>query len=269
MEMVDPERVALLPGQSIEAMFLPESGVSGQVGFFIRSADRSVRSASGDGIQQRAGVIRFNDILLVVTMIRLGDRSEEFFDIWWNYHSPEAAEHFQRMATQDKLTLHFYTSEGKDFSLDQENAFRKFFSNLPGILKKAGQWTDIEFDRAVRGFCAESYPKDNLWDMIDLKPDAGLTELDLQSQINAYQENLPEELRPFYLYVPDKGHCIKVIPSVFEEQASEGNPQEFVHPAPVKTVLRCGIRWIKGFPVAPIPFIPGHGLAVPPDDSEF
>jgi hypothetical protein len=84
-----------------------------------------------------------------------------------------------------------------------------------------------------------------------------------------YPGLIPFDLREFYIYTPDKGHCIKIIPSILEIEATREDPEQFLQPAPVKTVLRCGFRWLKGYPVAPIPFIPCHGLAIPPEDLEF
>lgn len=269
MGLVDPSKVSLQPGQGMEALFEPGPGSPEEVGLFFRSLQGIVPQNGDLTIVQRAGVVRFNDILLVVTMIKLESTEPEFFDIWWDYHSQSGARHFRKMAEQDRLTLHFYDSEGIGSSVDRDNGFQKFFSNLPGILKEVDPWTEIEFDRAVRGFCAEAYPKENLWDMIDLRPDFGETIEGAHDSLADYMAKVPENLHPFYEYVSDKGHCIRVIPSAFEEEAAEGDPSEFLHPAPVKTVLRCGVRWVNGFPVVPVPFIPGVGLAVPPDDSEF
>ncbi len=97
-------------------------------------------------------------------MIRVdSDNADELFDIWWNYHSQEGIEDFRRISEQDTITVHFYDDQGKDFSVATQNSFQKFFQYLEPIIKKSKHWTEIEFDRAVRGFCAESYPKENLW----------------------------------------------------------------------------------------------------------
>ena len=105
--------------------------------------------------------------------------------------------------------------------------------------------------------------------MIKLRPEAQDTDSGRIPDIEDYPDPIPDELRPFYTYLPEQGHCIRIIPSMLEEEATKGNPDKYLYPAPVKTVLRCGIRWVQGYPVAPIPFIPGHGLAVPPDDAEY
>ncbi|MBI4961938.1 MAG: hypothetical protein HY913_01540 [Desulfomonile tiedjei] len=270
MDLINPDNLQLVPGESIGAMFSTGPESPEQVGLFLRSAFGIPRGNGDLGIMQRAGLIQFNDVLLVLTMVKLDGPADELFDIWWNYHSRRGDEQFKRMAEQDRLTVHFYSETGKDFTIDAENGFQRFFSNLHKHFERVPSWTEVEFDRAVRGFCAQAYPKENLWDMIEFSAETDQSaEKDETVDPEAYVQTLPEELRPFYVYLADKGHCIRIVPSTFEQEASDGNPEDYLHPAPVKTVLRCGIRWTKGYPVAPIPFIPGHGLAVPPDDQEF
>lgn len=269
MEFINPDTLRLVPGQSIHGVFMTGPDEEGQVGLFIRSLSGALADETGLWVKQRAGLIRIDDVLLVLTMVRVNSSTEELFDVWWNYHSSVGPEHFKRMAEQEKLTVHFYDEDGKRFSIETENGFRKFFSDLGKIIGKTDPWTEVEFDRALRGFCAESYPKENLWEMIEFRPEAGESEDVTEPGLQTYPGPIPGELVPFYLYVPGQGHCINIVPSLFEQDAAKGDPGGFLHPAPVKTVLRCGIRWVKGHPVAPIPFIPGHGLAVPPDDVEL
>lgn len=271
MEIVDPERMRLVPGQSMHALFAQEPSGPGEIGLFVRALSGRGLYASSTGIQQRAGLIRFDDVLLVLTMIKVGRTDEELFDVWWNYHAPEGLACFRQMSEQERLTVHFYDDKGKSFSIVTENEFRKFFSDLGSLIAKTKPWTEVEFDRAVRGFCAQSYPKENLWQMIEFGSQIQETSGDPRkgSGIDDYQGSIPYDLRPFYTYVQQQGHCIRVIPSILADRASAGNPEDYLHAAPVKTVLRCGIRWVRGFPVAPIPYIPGHGLAVPPEDEEL
>jgi len=269
MELINPELLRLVPGESIEAMYSRNPGDQGEIGFFVRSVTR-ISHHNGDlAIRQRGGLIKYDDVFLVLTMIEVEGEQTEFFDIWWNYRAPGMPDHFRKMTQQETLTVSFYTETGKEFSIETDNSFRKFFSYLPGVIDQAEPWTEVDFDRALRGFCAQSYPKENLWEMIIHKTEM----VELQGApvqgIDSYPGVIPEELKPFYDYLPTQGHSIKIIPSTFEEKALDGDPEEFLFPAPVKTVLRCGIRWAKGYPVAPIPFIPGHGLAVPPDDTEY
>lgn len=269
MNLINPDKLQLVPGQSIQGIFAPSPNKPEQIGFFVRSATGVIRQNGGLNIRQRAGLIQYNNVLLVVTMIKVEGHIEELFDIWWNYHSQDGAEHFRRIAEQDTLIVHFYDENGKGFQVHTENRFRKFFKYVPSVLQKSKPWTEIEFDRAVRGFCARAYPKENLWEMIELQNIAREPKTSATPGIENYRGTIPEELKKFYVYLPEQGHCIKIIPSMLEQDSISGNPEEFLYPAPVKTVLRCGIRWVKGYPVAPIPFIPGHGLAVPPDDTEF
>jgi hypothetical protein len=269
MEFVNPDALRLVPGQSIHGIFITGPGEAGEVGLFIRSLSGVASDEKDIWLKQRAGLIRFDDVLLVLTMIRVNGAGEELFDVWWNYHSSIGPEYFKRMAEQEKLTVHFYGEDGKRFSIETENGFQKFFSDLDKIIAKISPWTEVEFDRALRGFCAESYPKENLWEMIEFRPDSEKSEDASEPGLQTYPGVIPAELAPFYVYVPGQGHCINIVPSLLEKEAAEGDPTGFLHPAPVKTVLRCGIRWVQGHPVAPIPFIPGHGLAVPPDDVEL
>jgi hypothetical protein len=269
MELANPDLLRLVPGEGIEATFSESSHAIQQVGFFVRSVSGAAPGNGDVSIRQRGGVIKFEGVFLVLTMIKVEGDTPEFFDIWWNYHARGVAEHFRKMAQQENVTVHFYSESGKEVAVETENSFKKFFSFLPELIEKAEPWTEVEFDRAQRGLCAQSYPKENLWDMIEFRSETIDTTATHSGGIDSYPGIIPDELRPFYDYLPAQGHSIKIIPSMLEEKAMGGNPEEFLFPAPVKTVLRCGTRWAKGFPVAPIPFIPGHGLAVPPDDTEF
>jgi len=269
MNPVNPDKLRLVPGQSMQAAFAKQPGSPGEVGFFIRSVSRIEQTNGDPTIRQRAGLISFNEILLVLTMIKVESAEVEFLDLWWDYYSRDSADLFRQMSSQELLTVHFYGNEGKYLTIDTENNFRRFFSALPELFEKSQPWTEVEFDRAVRGFCAQSYPRDKLWEMIHTRMEIPALAPDRFVGIQDYPGIIPDSLHPFYEYVPTQGHSINVIPSTFEDKAMEGDPTEYLFPAPVKTVLRCGIRWAKGYPVAPIPFIPGHGLAVPPDDSEY
>jgi len=162
MDIINPDKIRLVPGQSIEAMFTPSPENPGEVGFFIRSASGLIRRNGDLDIEQRAGLIKFDDVLLVLTMLKVEGDEEELFDIWWNYHALGGIEHFRRMSEQETVTIYFYNEEAQGFSVSRENTFRKFFISVPDVIEQSERWTDIEFDRAVRGFCAQSYPKDNL-----------------------------------------------------------------------------------------------------------
>lgn len=268
MHILNVDEVRLVPGQSIIGLVERRPGDPQEVGLFLRSMTGIIPEKETPLIRQRAGLIKFNDVLLVLTMLRVESGTVEVFDVWWNYYARGAAEQFKKMSQQERLTVHFYSDKGKLFSLDTENTFRKFFTPLPELIEKTGKWTDVEFDRAVRAFCAQAYPKENLWEMMETRQEEEPTRTG-PIGIDDYPGIIPKELHDFYTYIPGEGHCIKIIPSNLEEDALREDPAKFLFPAPVKTVLRCGIRWARGFPVAPIPFIPDHGLAVPPDDKEL
>jgi hypothetical protein len=267
MSGFDPDKMRLNPGQCRESIIRNASGESPHVGFFLRSS-YGLSPGNGEGsVRLRAGVIHHNDVLLVLTMIGISEGMDEYFDVWWNYHAPAAANDFRLMSRQDTLEIHFCGESGPEVSLLVDNEFKNFFTSLPGVMAKTNPWTDIEFDRAVRGFCAKSYPLENLWGLISApEPEASAAAKDGAA---GYQGFIPPELQGFYTYNEGSGHCIMVIPSMLAAEAEAGNPSALLHPAPVRTVLRCGFRWLKGHPVAPIPFIPGHGLAVPPEDTEM
>ncbi len=268
MDMVNPEHVRLRPGQSMEAVISTDGDQPGEVAFFVRSLSNGVQPYSDIEIQQRAGVVRYDNVLLALTMLKVTAETEEVFDIWWNYYGKNGMEHFRRIAEQDTIRISFTTEEGVSFSIKTENTFKRFFKPLSRMFEKADSWTDVEFDRAVHGFCALSYPKEKLWNDLEKKP-APQPEPEFHDAEKVYSGYIPDDLRPFYIYDPEHGHCLKIIPSILEQDALVGNPEELLYPAPIKTALRCDYRWIKGFPIAAIPFIPGMGLAGPPEDKEY
>jgi hypothetical protein len=55
MDLINPNKIRLIPGQSIEAMFTPGPDNPGEVGFFIRSASGLIRRNGDLDIEQRAG----------------------------------------------------------------------------------------------------------------------------------------------------------------------------------------------------------------------
>jgi hypothetical protein len=269
MDFINPDTLKLTPGQSMEGLFVPAPGGRSEVGFFIRTSGGDLPLPETVRIRQRAGVVQFNDVMLVVTMIKLEGQADEYFDVWWNFCSNDGSRRFKLISEQESLTFHFYTEEGKSLSVNAPNEFKKFFKGVPHVIDDGAEWTDIEFDRAVRGFCAQAYPKEKLWEMIDGRTLEPKESEFREKGIDDYDGRIPDELRPYYVYLPEKGHCIRVIPSAWEQDALINDPEALLLTAPVRTVLRCGLRWVKGYPVAPIPFIPGVGLAAPPDDTEF
>lgn len=263
------EEILLVPGESSHYVVKMGHDDEMKVALFVRPREPVDPHLVRSGLDRRAGLIKFNDIFLVLTMLKTPETHNEIFDLWWNYHSDSGRTEFEMLAKQDSLPIFFCLDGGKKEFIEIENSFRKFFLQLAQIMERTNPWTEIAFERALRGFCAQAYPREQLWEAIELSQnEEPLPQLDKRGLEN-YQGIIPEELRAYYTYVTDQGHCIKIIPSMLEESAKSGNPDDYLHAAPIKTVLRCGIRWIKGYPVAPIPFIPGHGLAVPPDDIEL
>lgn len=256
------------PGQCVQALYSPGPGAPEEIALFLRPLKARIQHRPHEGVQLRAGLVQYNDVSLVVTMVRVQGNPDEYFDIWWNYQSQSMRTHLDQLARQSKLNIHILDSDNSEIIVQVDNDFKRFLNKIPGILDRSPKWNDIEFDRAVRGFCADSYPRDNLWDLIELKPKALDTDT-LEPHEREYKGMIPDELKSFYEYDDVLGHCIRIIPSTFEGDLGAKDPNLLLQPAPVKTVLRCGIRWQEGYPVAPIPFIPGHGLAVPPDDAEF
>ncbi len=269
MDIHGLKEVHLVPGESAHYMVTVGSGNEVKVALFLRPIEPIAPHAIRAKLHHRAGLIKFNDVLLVLTMLRTPENHDEVFDVWWNYHTDTGPLEFEMLATQESLPIFFCMSNGEKEFIEIDNAFQKFFAQLTQVMERTQPWTEVAFERAVRGFCAQAYPKHQLWDSMELQREEDLQPPPDKRGLEHYQGIIPEELRAYYTYMADQGHCIKIIPSMLEESARNGNPGEFLHAAPVKTVLRCGIRWIKGYPVAPIPYIPGHGLAVPPDDIEL
>ncbi|MGC8604597.1 MAG: hypothetical protein ACP5VS_13060 [Desulfomonilaceae bacterium] len=269
MEIYNSEDIRLFPGQAVKALTRASNKDSQKIGFFIRSTDNGANNQGLESVQQRAGLVKFKNVLLVLTIIKINNDDHEIFDVWWNYHAPDGPSLFHKMSEQENIIFNLCDDHGVFCFFEAPNEFRKFFEYLSRVLDHAKSWTEVEFDRAVTGFCAQHYPKSALWNMI--QSDLLNTEIDKKRDftVNDYPGYIPADLKDFYVYKSDKGHCIRIIPSNREAEVAHGIIEEMLEAAPIKTVLRCGFRWLKGYPVAPIPFIPGHGLATPPDDCEF
>ncbi len=230
------------PGQCVQALHSPGPGAPEEIALFLRPLKAPIEQKAEDGVQLRAGLVQYNDVSLVVTMVRVQADPDEYFDIWWNYQSPSMRTHLDRLARQSKLKIHILDSNNNETIVEVDNDIKRFLNKIPEILDRSPKWNDIEFDRAVRGFCADSYPKDNLWDLIELKPKI-LDKDEPESHTREYSGIIPDELKPFYDYDEVLGHCIKIIPSTFEGDLFGNDPNLLLQPAPVKTVLRCGKRW--------------------------
>jgi hypothetical protein len=81
-----------------------------------------------------------------------------------------------------------------------------------------------------------------------------------------YPQPLPSELAPWYVYTNDGGHSIVVaVASLF---TADGDPEEFLVPAPVRAVQRAGWREQGGYLVCNLPFNEHVGLLTDSDDDE-
>ena len=82
-----------------------------------------------------------------------------------------------------------------------------------------------------------------------------------------YPHPLPDNLIPFYCYTRDGGHSLLV---VLENEYQAGkDPERFIIPAPVKTVLRAGYQCKDGLLWTTLPYEPESGLVVEEGDLEF
>lgn len=81
-----------------------------------------------------------------------------------------------------------------------------------------------------------------------------------------YHTELPEELKPFYCYVHDGGHSLICI---FPEHINKKSRDNYLVPAPVKTVLRNGYIIKHDYLVCSIPYDDEIGLLTQTGDHEY
>lgn len=81
-----------------------------------------------------------------------------------------------------------------------------------------------------------------------------------------YPTTLPEELSSWYCYTSDGGHSVVI--AVKSKYHRKSTPDEFLVPAPVKTVLR-GYEQRDGYILVDLPYDTVLGLVVPEGDDEF
>jgi hypothetical protein len=82
-----------------------------------------------------------------------------------------------------------------------------------------------------------------------------------------YPHPLSAQIEPWYCYTVDGGHSICVI---IMSQVKPGEPlEDFLVPAPVKTVLRAGVAKRNGFLWCDLPYDDTRGLVVPEGDNEY
>jgi hypothetical protein len=86
-----------------------------------------------------------------------------------------------------------------------------------------------------------------------------------------YPRPLPEELARWYVYSPDCGHSIVVIPTS-ELPTGDPAPVDFMEncvPVPVRTVQRLGYTSVGGFLVCPVEYDSVLGALPGRDDEEW
>lgn len=269
MEIHGAWDLRLYPGQAVKALYRNTSDNTQSIGFFLRPLEPRERILSLNHVVLRGGLVQFDRVLLALTILKLNNNDDSIFDIWWNYHAPDGPVLFEKMSKQERVVAHLCDERHALSVFETTNDLKKFFASLSRILARSAPWTEVEFDRALSRFCAENKDKTYLWSMVQKSFTDPEIETDRDSSAENYPGFIPYDLREFYVYTPDMGHCIRVIPSILETEIPTTDLQQFLLAAPVKSVLRCGFRWLRGYPVAPIPFIPGHGLATPPEDIEF
>ena len=106
--------------------------------------------------------------------------------------------------------------------------------------------------------------------MIKFRPDVPESDPDRIRDIEDYPEPIPDGLRPFYTYLPEKGHCIRIIPSILEEQAAKQGPGQISIPCSGQN--RAALRDQMGAGIsggADLFHSRLHGLRLPPDDTEY
>jgi len=81
-----------------------------------------------------------------------------------------------------------------------------------------------------------------------------------------YPRPLPGELQPFYCYPLDCGHSILILPAAFRDRRPV---EDWLVPAPVKTVLERGWETVDGVPCVEVEYSAELGLVVPPGNEEW
>lgn len=82
--------------------------------------------------------------------------------------------------------------------------------------------------------------------------------------------SLPEELKPYYVYLLDSGHCLCCVPEESTKEHPDSNEWDnYEIPAPVKYVLENGYRIFNEYLIVDAPYDPEIGLNVPEEYSEY
>ena len=81
-----------------------------------------------------------------------------------------------------------------------------------------------------------------------------------------YPGDVPTQLKPWYAYCSDGGHCI--VCCLKQDYKEDGDLSDYLLPVPVKSVLR-GYTMRRGYVVVDLPYSPELGLITPHEDDEF
>ncbi len=73
MEIFDSDDIRLFPGQGVKALCRSSNGNSQEVGFFLRPIEDSTGKPDPVDVRQRAGLVKFNDVLLVLTILKINN----------------------------------------------------------------------------------------------------------------------------------------------------------------------------------------------------
>lgn len=79
---------------------------------------------------------------------------------------------------------------------------------------------------------------------------------------------LPEDLKPYAVYLKDSGYCIMCIPEIFREESREC-PDDYECGVPTKYVLTHPYRVENGYIYIDAPYDENLGLVVPEEYSVY
>jgi hypothetical protein len=147
---------------------LPTSvNISGQVAtaiLFRESAER-IKELDLEGallsMHTRSALLGVNNVVLYVTLFRLGD---QIFEIWWNWHNQVHRRLFERLFEQDEISFGFVSEQPKfERILRHASTIKEGLRANRSTLTTAKSWTMAEFEEA-RSIIYKQYPTPvSLW----------------------------------------------------------------------------------------------------------
>lgn len=155
--LVDPLSILLQrpPGSCLYTRTQLDGG-TWEVAWLLREESARIRALGpGPDVEFRAGAIgeRFHrqDILLIPIVVRVGPEVQEnLWESWLNiYQTDGGIVYLHDLASQDRLTLHFYGDRGeRERSLVVSNQLRSFAEHCLGEAERYAPWPMLAFDRA-------------------------------------------------------------------------------------------------------------------------